>query len=337
MKILVLRLSSMGDCILAAAVFSYIKNKYADASISFITGSEYQGLFSDDPRLSTVAGIDDRTARLPENLAAHEWDLVVDLQNNGRSRRVLAGIRTKSPVGRFDKQHWQRFMLLFFRMNFYDPSLHVAARYIEAAGGDPRHEEIPAPALFFSEERCARARTVFPGAEKRRRCALFPFSAWKNKEWPAERFEAVGRHFLAAGWNIVIFGGSQDAPAAEAMRCRIGGRCVSLAGALSLYECGCLMKSFDLALGNDTGLSHLARACGVRTGILFGPTTHHFGFFPYGSPPYRIFEEQCACRPCHAHGGSVCPMLFHQCIKKISAARVIAGLEELFMATAGKT
>jgi ADP-heptose:LPS heptosyltransferase len=223
-------------------------------------------------------------------------------------------------------------MLLVFRMNFYDPALHVAARYIEAAGGDPRHEEIPAPALFFSEERCARARAAFAarrGADNRRTCALFPFSAWKNKEWPAERFECVGRHFLAAGWNVTILGGPQDAPAAEAMRGRIGGRCVQCAGALSLYECGCLIKSFDLALGNDTGLSHLARACGVKTVILFGPTTRHFGFFPYGRPPFRVFEERLLCRPCHAHGGSLCVRFSRACMKNIPAARVIAGLEEL--------
>jgi heptosyltransferase-2 len=332
MKILVLRLSSMGDCILAAAVFSYIKDKYADASITFVTGSEYQGLFSDDIRLSAVADIDDRTARLSEGLMTQEWDLVVDLQNSGRSRRLLAGIRTKSPIGLFDKQHWQRFMLLVLRMNFYDPSRHVAARYLLAAGGDPHREEIPSPELFFREESCARARAAFAAilsAGKRHRLALLPFSAWKNKEWPAERFETVGRHFLAAGWNVGIIGGHRDAPAAEAMRKRIGGRCIPLAGAPSLYECGCLMKSFDLALGGDTGLSHLARACGVRTGLLFGPTTRHFGFFPYGMPPFRIFEERLLCRPCHAHGGSVCARFSRACMKNIPAARVIAGLEEL--------
>jgi ADP-heptose:LPS heptosyltransferase len=259
---------------------------------------------------------------------------VVDLQNSGRSRGLLAQVRTKSPIGLFDKQHWQRFLLLVFRLNVYDPSLHVAARYLLAAGGDPRREEIPAPALFFREESCARVNAALAarlGAKKRRSLVLFPFSAWKNKEWPAERFETVGRHFLAAGWNVAIIGGPQDAVRSEELRGRIGGRCVSLSGALSLYECGCLMKGFDLALGGDTGLSHLARACGVKTGLLFGPTTRHFGFFPYGEPPFRVFEERLLCRPCHAHGGSVCVRFSRKraCMKNIPAARVIAGLEEL--------
>jgi ADP-heptose:LPS heptosyltransferase len=72
MKILVLRLSSMGDCILAAPLFSFLHARRPGASITFVTGAEYQGLFSDDPRLSAVVGIDDRTTYLPESLAAQE-------------------------------------------------------------------------------------------------------------------------------------------------------------------------------------------------------------------------------------------------------------------------
>jgi len=332
MKILVLRLSSMGDVILASALFSFIHKRWHAAEVSFVTDSRYAGLWSDDPRLSAVAGIGERDPALPEAIIAREWDLVVDLQNNRRSRGLLAQVRTKSRSGLFDKQHLQRFLLLVFRMNFYDAARHVAARYIEAAGGSPHTEELPAPELFFKEENCKRIRAETGarfGLDRGPSLALFPFSAWKNKEWPAEYFESVGRHFCANGWNAGIIGGPQDVPAAEAMRKRIGARCVQLAGALNLYECGCLLKSFDLALGNDTGLAHLARACGVKTGILYGPTTRHFGFYPYGTPPFMIFENRLLCRPCHAHGGNVCVRPDRPCMQMTGAARVIAGLEEL--------
>jgi ADP-heptose:LPS heptosyltransferase len=238
MKILVLRLSSMGDCILAAPLFSFIKKRWPAAEVSFVTDSRYAGFWIDDPRLSSVAGIDGHTLALPEAVAAQEWDLVVDLQNNRRSRGLLAQFRTKSGSGLFDKQHLQRFLLLVFRMNFYDAARHVAARYIEAAGGNPQAAGLPAPELFFKEENCKRIRAETGarfGLDKGPCLALFPFSAWKNKEWPAEYFESVGRHFCAKGWNVCIIGGPQDVPAAEAMRERIGGRCVQLAGALSLY------------------------------------------------------------------------------------------------------
>jgi heptosyltransferase-2 len=88
-----------------------------------------------------------------------------------------------------------------------------------------------------------------------------------------------------------------------------------------------------LALGNDTGLVHLARACGVKTGVIFGPTARQFGFYPYGEPPFAVFEQNLACRPCHAHGGNVCLRLNRACTRSIGFKQVIRGLEELFHGT----
>lgn len=329
MKILVLRLSSMGDVILASPLFTFLRERRPGSFVTFVTDNAYAPLFGDDTRLSAAVGIGQSDAALPASITAQEWDQVIDLQNNGRSRALLGQVRTKSGPRVFDKQHAERFLLLVFRMDFYDPSRHAAARYIETAGGDPHKEGIPAPALRLKEESCRRVRRERFGPDTRPCLALFPFSAWKNKEWPADRFECVGRHFIDKGWNAAIIGGPRDAPAAEAMCSRIGGRCVSLAGALTLYECGCLLKSFSLALGNDTGLSHLARACGVKTGVIYGPTTRQLGFYPFGKPLFKIFEERLFCRPCHAHGGNVCVRLSRPCMKKIDAAHVICGLEEL--------
>jgi heptosyltransferase-2 len=335
MKILVLRLSSMGDCVLATALFSYLKRRYENAAVTFVTGSAYAPLFSDDPRLAAVTGIASNASTLPADVTGQEWDLVADLQNSRRSRALLHGVRSKQPAGRFDKKHCARFLLIAFRIDCYDPSLHVAARYLQAAGGDPHSEEVPPPLLFFSDEGRRRAATALNarfGAGKRPMLALFPFSAWKNKEWPAAYFETIGRHFLEKGWNVALMGGPQDGARAEALRARTGARCVSLAGTLSLYESGCMLTGFDLALGNDTGLTHLARACGVKTGILYGPTTRHFGFSPYGGPLSRVFEERLFCRPCHAHGGNVCWRRGRRCLRRIGPETVINGLEKLFNA-----
>jgi len=333
MKILVIRLSSMGDVILTTPLFSFLKKQYPDkASITFITGSEYAGLFADDPRLSETAGLDAASLEMPAHLLPSAWDMVVDCQNNSRSRALVKSVRTAS-LGFFDKLHWQRFMLLFLRCNRYDPTRHVAARYIQAADPASAGAAIEPPRLFFREDARSRMRLMVrgrSGGNEKPLLALLPFSAWKNKEWPSAYYVNVGRHFLAKGWDVAIVGGPSDAKRAGQMKGLIGGGCISLAGDLSLYECGCLFSGCtSLALGNDTGLSHLARACGVKTGILYGPTTSHFGFYPYGEPPFRVFEERLLCRPCHAHGGNVCLRFSRRCLRQIGPAGVICGLEEL--------
>jgi heptosyltransferase-2 len=159
--------------------------------------------------------------------------------------------------------------------------------------------------------------------------ALVPFSAWRNKQWPQSRFRTVGKYFQTKGWSVVIFGGPGDREPARRLCDAIGGTCSSVAGEGSLYDLGCLMKQCRLCFGNDTGLTHLARACGVRTGIIYGSTTRHFGFFPYGPPAYRIFETPLWCRPCHAHGGNLCWRISRACLRRIDRQTVITGLEDL--------
>ena len=194
MNILIIRLSSIGDVILATPLFSFMRKQYPMASLTFVTGSDYAGyagLFSDDPRLTEVVALPDGTTELPSRLAAPVWDLVVDLQNSARSHALLGQLRTER-TSRFDKQHWQRFVLLFLRYNLYNPTRHVAARYIRAAGGEPAPGEVPSPRLFFGEAGCLKARDTF-GVTDPAALALFPFRAWKNKAWPEPSFVKTGR------------------------------------------------------------------------------------------------------------------------------------------------
>ncbi|MBN1127874.1 MAG: glycosyltransferase family 9 protein [Chitinispirillaceae bacterium] len=328
MNILVIRFTSLGDVVLVTALFSYLAERYPDAGITFITSPEYAPLFHDDRRLQrtlVVADVDDGVKGGP-------WDLVVDLQNNRRSRRLVATLRSRPRVGRFDKMHLARWALLALRLNIDDHSRHVAARYIAAAAEGSDQPVPPSPRLFFSEE--CRNRPIAWYREQtddlsRPSIALFPFSAWKNKEWPLLGYRSVGGYFLAKGWNVAIFGSSLEAARAEVLSKAIGSRCVSTAGKLSLHECGALLTHFSLALGNDTGLAHLARAAGVKTGILFGPTTRQFGFYPYGEPPSMVFEKELFCRPCHAHGGNRCLRLTRPCMRSIDDREVVNGLERL--------
>jgi ADP-heptose:LPS heptosyltransferase len=332
MKILVIRFSSIGDVILVAPLFSYLCAKYPAAAITFVTEVNYVGLFTDDPRVAEVVGIDKSAPEVPTRFIAETWDLIVDLQNSSRSRTIVSSLKTASPVGYFDKLHWKRSALLFLRWDAYDPREHVAQRYLRAAGASAKSEEAAPVRLYFREGACLRTHALFrrqTGDIFRPAIALFPFSAWKNKEWPVGNFINVGRYFLTKGWNVAIMGGVADVNRADRMKQLIGNRCVSLVGKLSLFESGCLLTGFTLALGNDTGMSHLARASGVKTGIIYGPTTRHFGFYPYGEPRFKIFEEKTLCRPCHAHGGNVCPRFSHVCMKRINYRRVIEELVEL--------
>jgi heptosyltransferase II len=333
MKILVIRFTSMGDVILATSVFSYLKNAYPTSRIHFLTDAGYAGLFKDDPRLDGVVGADKKhDGDGYRQLLDVTWDSVIDLQHNKRSFLLKKKLSTTVRPGVFQKLYPKRLLLLFGRLNFYGPNDHVVRRYITAAGGGKdRSFMTPSPRIFVDDHESKRLyAALFSAAVIRPLIALMPFSAWKNKEWMRRYFIVVGRYFLAKGWNIALLGGPDDEQAAIDLQKKIGSRCQTLAGRLSLYECACILSQCSLAVGNDTGLSHLARACGVKTGVIFGSTTSHFGFFPFGDPPFKVFQADYFCRPCHPHGGNICLLKNRPCLRRITPEMVIKGLEDLY-------
>ncbi len=336
MKILAIRFSSMGDVILTVPLFTFIKKNFPESEIFFITKKEYRDLFIDDPRLSSVIALSYRdTEDVLTKLAKQDWDLLIDLQNNRRSIRLRKKHFPKVKYGIFNKLHLKRILLLYLRINLYKKNNNVIIRYIKASGLAPDPQiKIPSIKLYFNNNNLDKNSAIYKlslSLNSKPVVALIPFSAWKNKQWPLDSFASVGKYFLKKNWNVVIFGGQGDIENADKLKRDIGVNSCSLAGEVSLYETGIFFKQCRLALGIDTGLSHLARSCGVKTGIIYGSTTWHFGFFPFGKPAFRIFQAKIFCRPCHPHGGNICWRISRQCLKKISVEQVIKGMEELLI------
>ena len=336
MNILVIRLSSMGDVILASAVFGALAEKYPAAAISLVTNADYAGMFAADRRLQRVFAYSrsSPTGPLSAEIKAIHWDRIVDLQNNRRSQRLIAELNPDALVTKFDKMHRQRALLLLCRVNVYDARRTVLHRYLETALGQAPaagDEERFVPRLMLPQD------AVVPGLElpddappAMPMLALMPFCAWRNKQWPLSNFEAVGRHFLQLGWQVLILGGPADHSAAEALGGRLGRGAISLTGKIQLHQTAAALARCSLALGGDTGLSHLARAVGVKTCMIFGATARHFGFFPQGSPPFAVLERNEWCRPCHPHGGNSCLRLGRRpCLELITADDAIKALTAL--------
>jgi heptosyltransferase-2 len=332
MRILIIRLSSLGDVVLASGVFSYLKKNNPEDEVYFATSPYYGELFEDDPRLSGVTGIpktDNHT--ILSGLAAQSWGMIIDLQNSRRSRFIRKRYFPDVPARVFDKRHLYRYFVIAFKINRYDKNESVIRRYLRAAGAKASSlQEIFPATLYFNEGK--RSKELLQSIKippDQPIIALFPFSAWRNKEWPMQFYSEVARYFIRKGWTVILMGSAEEIPKADKLLAMIGQGCTSLTGALRLHENGYILKHCALALGNDSGLSHVARACGVKTGIIYGATTRHFGFFPEASPAYAIFEARKFCRPCHAHGGNICLRLSRPCLKDVTVRQVIEGLEEL--------
>jgi heptosyltransferase-2 len=320
----------MGDVVLASAVLPFLLQRHPGASTTLVTERPYVGLYEHDSRLERACAYDkQRPDALIGELGGEKWDLAVDLQNNRRSRRLIRALAPNATVSRFDKLHLKRWLLLALRIDTFSREENVIVRYLRAAGWEGSPSDAPVASIQAEHVRADVAELGASLDPDKPVLGLVPFSAWRNKAWPPAFYARVGCHFADKGWSVVVFGGPEDVGPAARLCGRLGGKAVSLAGRTSLVQCAVLLSRCSVTLGNDTGLSHLARAVGTRTAVVYGSTTWHFGFYPSGEPPYRVLESETLCRPCHPHGGNRCIRLTRPCLRRVKPEQAVAALESL--------
>ena len=132
-KILVIRLSSIGDILLATPLLRVLRKRFPNATIDFVTKMQFLDLVKTNPHLDTIFTLDTRKGRkalaeLKHTLRSESYDLVVDIHNNFRSvylRRLPHAL-----VVKIRKYKFKRFLLVKFGWNLYRVISPVYKRYI---------------------------------------------------------------------------------------------------------------------------------------------------------------------------------------------------------------
>ena len=151
---------------------------------------------------------------------------------------------------------------------------------------------------------------------------LMPGSTWPSKTWPKEHFLALTRKARTEGLGVAVLG-SPD----ERAICDFLGQDAThnLCGQTSLVQAAAWLHGARAALGNDSGLSHLAAACGTPTLALYGATDPG-GSSPWG-PRSRVLRlDGIPCAPCFQRE---CTVAGHPCLAGLEPGRVWASLSAL--------
>jgi heptosyltransferase-2 len=156
---------------------------------------------------------------------------------------------------------------------------------------------------------------------------LAPGSVWNTKRWTPEGYAQLATTLLADGFKVLLIGAENEKSLCETVAAAAPGSVV-VAGELTLWESAELMALAELVVANDSGAMHLASVSDAPTVAVFGPTVLAQGYRPWQTRA-RVVETALACRPCGKHGGDVCPIGTHACMKDISAVAVMRAATDL--------
>ena len=145
--------------------------------------------------------------------------------------------------------------------------------------------------------------------------ALIPGAAWATKRWSPESWVALGRRWSGP---VAVLGGPPDRALTSQIADAIGPHASALAEDGFTRTLQVLTRT-AVAVGGDTGLLHLAAACGVPVVGLYGTTTSTDGFWCH---PGIALEVPLPCRPCSRHGRPRCPIGDHACMTRLRPDQV---------------
>jgi ADP-heptose:LPS heptosyltransferase len=152
-----------------------------------------------------------------------------------------------------------------------------------------------------------------------------------SRRWPLDRFAALAAALHAQGVLPVLTGTATERALVGDLAGLLASRgvpYVNLAGRTSLWSLGALLRRARLLVCNDTGVSHIAAALGVKSLVLAcGSEVARW------SPPDRqrhlVLAKPAPCRPC-AH--AICPV-GHRCALDLTVAEALQALRQQISTT----
>lgn len=320
MKLLIIRLSSIGDIVLTTPVLRALKEQIPDIELHYLTKKANEAVVASNPRLDKVHVYDGKTHQeLVDELRAEQFDAVIDLQKNHRSRKVVRNL--KIPHFTFPKVNFLKWMCVRLKLNFL-PDVHIVERYFEAVHDLSVHKDhkglefyIPETEEFDEDD--------LPMVFEDGFVAVVLAGQHATKRIPASKIVEIGSILHKP---IMLMGGKDVAAIGEEVASELGDRAYNGCGKFSLYQSCSLIKQADCVITGDTGLMHIAAAFQKPIAVLWGNTIPEFGMYPYMPGQrelYRNFEVcPLACRPCSKLGYKKCPHKHFKCMNNIPAVEV---------------
>ena len=250
-RVAVVRLRSLGDCVLTTPALDILKRARPDLRIAVVVEDRFRAVFEGNPDIEALLG--------PNRRELRAWcpEFCLNLHGGNASARLtaLSGARWR---GGFAHYRWQSLYNVRIpraqQILGEERTVHTAEHLASAMFylGAPR-VEIPRAKLFTRNEE----RAPHPYA------VIHPVASQPDKTWPASGFLRAAR-FLRESLDldpVFIAGPGENLAAFREYRTVIGA---------PLGEIKSLMCGAALFLGNDSGPAHMAAAFGLPVVLIFG-------------------------------------------------------------------
>lgn len=349
-RILLVRLSAIGDIVFASALVGAFRAAYPHAHLAWLVRAGLSPLVAFHPELDQVIewpetrfktlAAERRWSELRREFGAavgalrsERFDLAVDLQGLLKSAVPVRSTGAGQRIGLDSREGSALLMTRVIRSQRPDP--RIGSEYLDLAQAlqlpaeHLRMKVHPGPAAQARADELIREAGVTQGF------AVFcPFTTRAQKHWFEDRWAALARRMMAEPGCPgspplvpMLLGGPGDRIAAGRIAAALGRRSGpamdAWVGATNLAEAAALIERAALVIGVDTGLSHMGIAAARPTVLLFGSTRP---YLDTGRRDAQVLYHPRSCSPCRRR--PICDGRF-DCMRDIALDEVLRCAEKV--------
>jgi ADP-heptose:LPS heptosyltransferase len=326
-KILVIRLSSIGDIIWTTPVVRCLKKQLNDIELHYCTKIQFKSLVELNPYIDKIHYLEKNLGPLIKKLKNENFDYIVDLHKNIRSLliKLMLGVRSTS----YNKLWIQRFLYTNFQINLM-PNCHVVDRYMDTVRSlGVRNDDEGLDYLIPEYEEINRE--SLPDGFRRGYTAYVIGGSGYTKILPIEKMvelcDKINRPVILVGGEEdyetgeklkVFFSRKETQPDIESGLNMLNKKTIIYngCGKYSLGQSASIVRQADYVFGHDTGLTHLGAAFKKTIFSIWGGTVPN-NFYSYGTKFYVLENTKLNCRPCSKSGRKKCPRGHFKCMNEI--------------------
>ncbi|MFZ9939867.1 MAG: glycosyltransferase family 9 protein [Bacteroidia bacterium] len=352
MKILIIRFSSLGDMVLTTPVLRAIANRYPTAEIHYLTKVQHYEVIKAHPLIKRIHLVNKSGKDLMATLQAEQFDHIIDLHHNLRSRQFKWFLSGKKYS--FRKLNLEKWLRVRCGIDIL-PRVHIVQRYLETLS--PLHIPVdPLPLEYFiPHEDQVDVGQLFQSAGLHNLNSVHGFGTegplhlnpWRDKAPSFGVYAIGGQHATkrlpeeqmiglcsAIQRPLFLLGGKADRATAD----RVVGAAKnpylhSFCGQFNINQSADVVRQARVLITHDSVMMHIGAAFARPTLAIWGNTIPEFGMYAWQPDhPQNVHQfeiKALKCRPCSKIGFDACPKGHFKCMRNQPIEAICDAFHEL--------
>lgn len=325
-RILIIRFSSIGDIVLTTPVIRYLKQQLdGPVEVHFLTKEQFAPVIAHNPHLNHIHTIKKDVSEVIEELKTWDFNYVVDLHSNFRSRQVKKALNSFPFT--FHKVNISKWFYVNFGIDQL-PEGHVVDRYLESVKAFHMQDDSLGLDYFIGDEDVVSIDSL-PQIAQDGYVAMAIGAAHKGKRMlPSQMAEAIKLIDLP----VLLIGDSGDQEVAQKiLNACSPDKVVDMTGKCSINQSASIVQQSQAVIAGDTGMMHVAAAFSKKIVSVWGCTSPRFGMFPYRPHPDSVILEpqNLKKRPCSKLGNRCKYGMDSRCISHIAPQTIAEAVNQL--------